>query len=269
MDDRRARLVILLLANPHLLEGGERGEDRSADPDGVFTLGRSNDLNLHRRRSEGSDFLLHSIGNTGEHARTSREDNVGVEILTNIDVAFHDGVVGRLVDSGGFHSEEGGLEERFRATESLVSDRDHLTVRKFVALLHAAARRGARHFGFEVERDVGEFLLDVANDFAFGGRRERVAAFGENLHHVVGEIASGQVETEDGVGKGVALVDGDGVRDAVAGIEDDTGRTTGSVERKHGLDGDVHRGRIERLEHDLKNSVIIPGHTYIRRWSCK
>ena len=33
VDDGRARLVVLLLGDPHLLEGRERREDRAADPD--------------------------------------------------------------------------------------------------------------------------------------------------------------------------------------------------------------------------------------------
>ena len=35
VDDGRARLVVLLLGDPHLLECGQRGEDRASDPDGV------------------------------------------------------------------------------------------------------------------------------------------------------------------------------------------------------------------------------------------
>ena len=35
MDDGGARLVVLLLGDPHLLEGGEGGEDGASDPDGV------------------------------------------------------------------------------------------------------------------------------------------------------------------------------------------------------------------------------------------
>jgi hypothetical protein len=38
VDDLRARFVILLLGDPHLLKGGQRSEDRSTDPDGVQTL---------------------------------------------------------------------------------------------------------------------------------------------------------------------------------------------------------------------------------------
>lgn len=50
VDDGGSRLVVLLLGDPHLLECGERGEDGTADPYGVFPLGRRNDLDLHGRR---------------------------------------------------------------------------------------------------------------------------------------------------------------------------------------------------------------------------
>ena len=35
VDDGGAALVVLLLGDPHLLEGGEGGQDGSSDPDGV------------------------------------------------------------------------------------------------------------------------------------------------------------------------------------------------------------------------------------------
>ena len=53
------------------------------------------------------------------------------------------------------------------------------------------------------------------------------------------------------MGESVPLVDGDGVGDTVARVEHDAGGTTGRVEGKDGLDGDVHRRGVERLEHDL------------------
>ena len=40
-------LIVLLLGDPHLLEGGEGGKDRPSDPDGVFALGGCDDLDLH------------------------------------------------------------------------------------------------------------------------------------------------------------------------------------------------------------------------------
>ena len=72
----------------------------------------------------------------------------------------------------------------------------------------------------------------------------------------------------DGVGECVSLIDGNSVRDSISRVEDDTRRTwkailifiissfqltSGSVKREDGLDVDVHRWRVERLEHDLHN----------------
>jgi len=47
VDDGWSRLVVLLLGDPHLLEGGQGSQDGTTDPDGVFALGRSDDLDLH------------------------------------------------------------------------------------------------------------------------------------------------------------------------------------------------------------------------------
>lgn len=44
MDNGWTCLIILLLADPHLLEGGQRGQDGAPNPDRVFTLRGSNNL---------------------------------------------------------------------------------------------------------------------------------------------------------------------------------------------------------------------------------
>jgi len=44
VDNAGACLVVLLLGDPHLLEGGQGSQDGATDPDGVFPLGRGNDL---------------------------------------------------------------------------------------------------------------------------------------------------------------------------------------------------------------------------------
>merc|ERR1719411_2203974 len=104
VDDGGARLVVLLLGDPHLLEGGEGGQDGSSDPDGVLPLGRSDDLDLHCAGCEGGDLLLHPVSDTGVHGGAAGEDSVGVQVLPDIDVTLHDGVVGGLMDSAGLHS---------------------------------------------------------------------------------------------------------------------------------------------------------------------
>lgn len=81
------RLVVLGLGDPHLLEGRQRGQDGTTDPDRVLALGGRNDLpvsstldisdassthlDLHRRRRERSDLLLHTVGKTAVHGGTA------------------------------------------------------------------------------------------------------------------------------------------------------------------------------------------------------
>merc|ERR1719397_968527 len=95
----------------------------------------SDDLDLHGWWGEGGDFFLHTISNTREHGSTSRKYGVGIQVLTDVDVALHDGVVGGLVDTSRFHTDEGRLEQGFGASESFVTDCDNLSVGKFVGFL--------------------------------------------------------------------------------------------------------------------------------------
>merc|ERR1719192_2364919 len=67
VDNGWAAFVVLLLGDPHLLEGGEGGQDRATDPDGVLPLRRSNNLDLDGGGSQGSDLLLHTVSNTRVH----------------------------------------------------------------------------------------------------------------------------------------------------------------------------------------------------------
>lgn len=106
MDNTGTRLVVLLLRDPHLLESGQRGQDRATDPYRVLPLGRSDDLDLHRAGSEGGDLLLHAVSDAREHGSTTREDGVGIEILPDIHITLHDAVVGGLVDATRLHAEE-------------------------------------------------------------------------------------------------------------------------------------------------------------------
>ena len=106
MNNGGTRLVILGLGDPHLLKGGEGGQDGTTDPDRVLALWGSNDLDLHGRGSQSSDFLLHSVSNTGEHGSSTRQDSVGIEILADINVALYDRVIGGLMDTSGLHTQE-------------------------------------------------------------------------------------------------------------------------------------------------------------------
>lgn len=126
VNDGRTALVVLGLRDPHLLESRQRCQNRTTDPHRVFALGRRDRLDLHGGRRERSDLLLHPVGDARVHGGAARQHCVSVQVLPNVHVALHDGVVRGLVDAGGFHSQERWLEQRFGATETFIADGDHL-----------------------------------------------------------------------------------------------------------------------------------------------
>merc|ERR1719230_475752 len=123
--------------------------------------------------------------------------DVGIQILTDVNIALHDGVVGGLVDATGFHSKEGWLEESFRATETLIADRDDLAVGKLIRLLKGGGSSSSGHLLLEVKGNIAELLLDVTDNLALSSGGERVATFSEDLHQVVGELTSSKIKTDN------------------------------------------------------------------------
>lgn len=135
MDNRWAGLIILLLGNPHLLEGGKGSQDGASDPYRVLPLWWSNDLDLHGGWSKGSDLLLHAVGNARVHGGASGQDSVGIQVLPDVNITFHDRVVSGLVDAAGLHAQEGWLEEGLRTAEPLIANGDDLAVGELIRLL--------------------------------------------------------------------------------------------------------------------------------------
>merc|ERR1719445_1447689 len=257
VDDGWTALIVFLLGDPHLLEGGEGRQDGASDPDGVLPLRGSNDLDLDGGGSKGSDFLLHPVSNTRVHGGATRHDSVGVQVLPDVNIALHDGVVGGLMDTAGFHSEEGRLEEGLRGTEPLIANGDDLAIGKLIGLLEGGGGSGGGHFLFKVKGNIAKLLLDVTDNFTLSSGGERVTALSKDLHQVVGELTSSQVQTEDGMGESVTFIDGDIVGDTITRVHDHTGGTTGGIEGEDGLDSNIHGGHVEGLEHDLSHLLTV------------
>ncbi len=60
VDNAGAGLVVLLLGDPHLLEGGQGSQDRATDPDGVLPLGRGNNLD-EKGEGESRSVKCHCV----------------------------------------------------------------------------------------------------------------------------------------------------------------------------------------------------------------
>merc|ERR1719341_3243876 len=257
VDNGWAALIVLLLGDPHLLEGGEGSKDGSSDPDRVFPLWGSDDLDLDGGWSKSSDFLLHTVSNTGVHGGASGHDSVGIEILTDVNIALHDGVVGGLVDAAGFHSEEGRLEESLWATETFIANSDDLTVGKLIGLLKGGGGSSRGHLLFEVKGNIAELLLDVTDNLTLSSGGERVATLSEDLHEVVGEFTSSKIKTDNGMGKGITFIDGDTMGDTISRVHDNTSGTARCIEGEDSLDGNIHGGHVEGLKHDLCHLLTV------------
>merc|ERR1712227_917849 len=126
-----------------------------------------------------------------------------------------------------------------------------------VGLLKGGGGSSGGHLLLEVKGNIAELLLDVTDDLTLSGGGEGVASLGEDLHQVVGELTSSQVKTDNGVGESITLVDGDSVGDTISRVHDDTSGTSGGVEGEDSLDGDVHGGHVEGLEHDLGHLLSV------------
>ena len=251
VDDGWSRLIILLLADPHLLEGGQGGQDGATDPYGVLPLGRSDDLDLHGAWGQCGDFLLHTVSDTWVHGGTSGEYSVGVQILPDVNVALHDGVVGGLMDTSRFHTQEGWLEQRLWAPEPLITNGDDLSIGQLIRLLQGGGGGSSGHLLFKVQGDVAQLLLDVSHDFSLSCGGEGVTPLGQDLHQVVSEISAGQIQTEDGMGEGITFIDWHSVGDTISRVQHDTSGTARCIQRQHSLDSHIHGRGVEGLKHDL------------------
>merc|ERR1719492_717298 len=251
VDDLGSRFVVLVLGDPHLLECGQGRKDRASNPDTVLTLRWGDDFNLNGRGSKGGDFLVQTLVDVGEHRGATGQDGVGVEITTNIYITLLDGVVSELVDTLGFLTDEGRLEQWFTRSESFGTNGDDLTVRELVALFDVLAGLGGGELSIEIFSGIRQLFLDVTDNFPLGRGGEGVTTLSEDLHHVVREVTASKIETKDRVRKGITFVDWHSVGDTITGVHNNTSGTARSVQGQHSLNGDVHgRGR-ESLEHDL------------------
>merc|ERR1719233_1027078 len=197
------------------------------------------------------------VSNTRVHGGASRHDSVGIEILTDVNITLHDGVVGGLMDSTGFHSEEGRLEESLWAAETLIANGDDLAVGKFIRLLEGGGGSSRGHLLLEVKGNIAKLLLDVTDNLTHSGGSEGVATLSEDLHQVVGELTSSKVKTDNGVGKGITFIDGDTVGDTISRVHDNTSGTARGIEGEDSLDGNIHSGHVEGLEHDLGHLLTV------------
>merc|ERR1719367_2098804 len=159
--------------------------------------------------------------------------------------------------TGNHHTSCRRREDSLWPSESLISNGDDLTVGKLIGLLKGGGGSSGGHLLLKVKGNIAELLLDVTDDLTLSGGGERVASLCEDLHQVVGKLTSSKIKTDDGVGESITLVDGDTMGDTITGIHNDTSGTSRGVQGEDSLDGNVHGGHVEGLEHDLGHLLTV------------
>lgn len=86
---------------------------------------------------------------------------------------------------------------------------------------------------------------------------KHISTLSKQQLHIFRHIPSRDVDAADAGGHGETFVDGHGVGDAVAGVEDYAGGAAGGVEGEHGLDGGVEGGDVEGFEEDLGRGFAV------------
>merc|ERR1712217_523290 len=123
-----SRFIIIVLRNPHFLERRQRGQDAASNPHRVLPLWWCHHFDLDRCRSQCSDFLAQTGINVREHRGSSRKYSVLIQITSNVHIALHDRFISHFVDSFRFSTHQARFEQNLRASESLSSDGNHLTI---------------------------------------------------------------------------------------------------------------------------------------------
>merc|ERR1719362_139579 len=59
------------------------------------------------------------------------------------------------------------------------------------------------------------------------------------------------------MGESITLIDGDVVGDTISGVHDHTGGTTGGIKGEDSLNGNIHGGHVEGLEHELSHLLTV------------
>merc|ERR1711875_153995 len=128
---------------------------------------------------------------------------------------------------------------------------------KLIRLLKGGGGSSGGHLLLEVKGNIAELLLDVTDNLALSSGGEGVATLGEDLHQVVGELTSSKVKTDDGVGEGITFIDRDTMGDTISRVHDNTSGTARGIEGEDSLDGNIHGGHVEGLEHDLCHLLTV------------
>lgn len=175
------------------------------------------------RQPELLDLLLEPGREAGVHAAAAREDDGLEEGGAHVDVGGLDGLEQELGDAGLLAVDEVGLEEALGGLEPLAPHADDAAVGQRVALDQHCRVLAKALVQFQVVRHVAELLLDLPHRLEVRRPVQRVSPSQQQRDQVAGDVSPGHVESPGEVVEDHGFVDGNNMRDTIAGIDDHTG----------------------------------------------
>lgn len=258
MNDIGTNFVVVLLSDPAGLESGERGQSGCTLPDGELAIGGGDDSDLGAGGGLSQDLGLQAVGKALIHGGTTGDDDGLAELSTDVDVGLLDGLPGQVLERVAGEAVERGREEQLGDHDTGGTwDGDHTLVGHRVLRVTLAGSTGGLLLGSIVLSDVTKFFLDILDNFHLGGRCEVVTVGLQASGGPLSDGATSDFHLLDGGVDGESFEDGDCVRDAIAGVDDETGRAAVGVQGHDGLDGDVGFWEVEFLEEALNHLLSV------------
>ena len=98
------------------------------------------------------------------------------------------------MDSWVFLSNEAWLEEELWASESLGGNGENLSVGELICLIVGRGSLILFHLSFIVEGNIGEFFLNVSDDFLFSrGAEGQITLFHDDFAHPFSTSTAGKI----------------------------------------------------------------------------
>ena len=148
---------------PHLLESWKRSQNRTTNPDWILSFWRSQDLNLHGWCCHLCQFFAHSFSNSIKHCWTTRHDNIAVQVLSDINIAFSNWNECGFMNTLCFHTNQFWFEQDFWASESFISKCDHIPIRQFIWFVNRRWLLCLLHFFIKIKCNVTQLFFDISD----------------------------------------------------------------------------------------------------------
>ena len=105
---------------------------------------------------------MHAVSEAREHLGITGQNNVGVEVLPEVNITLQDEAIEGVADAYSGKTQITGMTESLSAQEPLLANGDHLAAGpQPTGLLQRVGRGGGLHLLLEVKSNIAELLLDV------------------------------------------------------------------------------------------------------------